>query len=325
MNARFVPLLCLLITGTALTGTPAVAQGELKRPVRILVPVPAGGTSDLVARLIADSLKDAVARPVVVENKPGATGQIAAELLKNAPPDGTTVMVAPIAVPVLAPLLFKQLRFEPARDFAPIAQIAIFTYALAVRADHPARGVAEFIDWAKANPTRASFGTGGAGSVPHFLGTMLARASGVTLQHVPYRGAGQVESELMGGDVAAGIGVVSDFLELHRAGKIRIIATSGAARSRQLPEVPTVREQGFATLEAIGWTGLFAPAGTPKSAIDAMSGAIVRSLRNPEMREKLIGIGVEPTGTTPGAFEAIIAADTAKWAAIVKASGFSAE
>jgi len=320
-------LLCLLLAALTASGMPhsARAQSESTRSGKILVPVPPGGTSDLVGRLIAETLSEAVGKPIVVENKPGATGRIAAEALKNAAPDGTTLLVAPIALPVFVPLLVKEFRFEPGRDFVPVAQIAEFSYALAVNSDHPARNLQEFLAWAKANPTKAAFGTAAAGSVPHLLGVRLSQSSGVSLEHIPHRGADQVQVELMSGDIAAGIGALSDFIELHRAGKIRIIATSGPTRSPWLPTVATFREQGFAAAEAAGWTGLFAPAGTPKPIVNALSAAIVKSMQLQAVREKYIGMGVEPTGTTPEAFAAIIAADTARWAPLIKAVGFSAE
>lgn len=301
------------------------AQNDVVRPVKILVPVPPGGTSDLVARLVADALEDATEKPVLVENRPGATGRIAADALKKAAPDGTTLLVAPIALPVLVPLLSKDFRFDSGRDFVPVGQIAEFSYAIAVRADHPARNIPELLVWAREHPAKASYGTPGAGSVPHLLGVRLSQLRDVSFEHVPHRGVDQVKAELMSGDIAAGISALSDFLELHRAGRIRIIATSGPKRSPWLPTVATFREQGFAAAEATGWTGLFAPAGTPKPVVDALSAAIVKSMQSPAVRETYITIGVEPTGTTPEAFAAIIAADTARWAPIIKTTGFSAE
>ena len=303
----------------------ARAQNTLAHPVRILVPVAAGGTSDIAARLIADGVKDAIGQPVVVENRPGATGRIAAEALRHAAPDGTTLLLAPIAVTVLAPFVLEPLNYDPVRDFAPVAQVAKYEYALAVNSNHPARTVPEFVAWAKANPAQATYGTPGAGSVPHLIGVMVSRASGIELVHVPYRGLGQVENELLGGQIAAGIGTLPDLTELHRAGRTRIIATSGARRSPLLPSVPTFREQGFAAVEAVGWTAVYAPAKTPKPTIDRLSAAIVKSLRAPAVQEKFVGLGIEPTGTTPEELAAIMAADTARWAPVLKAAGFSAD
>jgi tripartite-type tricarboxylate transporter receptor subunit TctC len=303
----------------------ARAQGLVKGPVKLLVPVAAGGTSDVAARLLADHIRDAVGQPVHVENRTGATGRIAAEALKHAAPDGTTFLVAPIVVTVLAPLVFKQLNYDPGRDFAPVAQIASYQYVLVVPSDHPARTVPEFVAWARANPKQANFGTPGAGSVPHFAGVMIAQATGVALEHVPYKSLTPLLADVVGGQIASGISVIPDVIELARAGRLRIIATSGAGRSPLLPAVPTFREQGFAAIEVVGWTAVYAPARTPKAVIDQVSGAVARGLRTPEVRQKLVALGVEPTGTTPEALAAIIAADTARWAAIVRASGFTGE
>ena len=289
------------------------------------MPLPAGSTSDIVARLIADHIKDAVGQPIIVENKPGATGRIAAEALKNAAPDGNTLLMAPIAVTVLAPMVFKRLNYDPAKDFAPVAQVAKFQYAFVVGPNHPARTVPEFIAWAKANSGQASFGTSGTGSVPHFLGVMVGRETGVEMVHVAHQGVTSLITGLMGGHVPCGISALSDLVELHRAGKIRIIATTGPARSPLLPTLPTFKELGFPMVEGVGWTGVYAPAGTSKPVIDHLSMAIVKALQAPAVRDKLIKLGLEPTGTTPEEFAAIMATDTARWAPVIKTSGFTAD
>jgi len=320
-------LIRLVLAGAAAGSVPpdAHAQATFARPVRILVPVAAGGTTDLTARLIADGIRESVGQPVVVENRPGATGRIAAEALKHAAADGATFLLAPIVVTVLAPLVFRDLNYNPAKDFAPVAQVARYSFVLAVRPDHPARTVPEFVAWAKANPLLARFGTAGSGGVPHLLGLMVGRATGIDLVHVSYSSLTQVESELLGGQTAAAISAFADFLALERAGKLRIIATSGTGRSPRLPAVPTFAEQGFPAVIAVGWNAVYAPAGTPKPLIDHLSVAIARTLRTPAIREKLLDLGVEPTGTTPDELAAIIAADTAHWAPIVRAAGFAAE
>jgi tripartite-type tricarboxylate transporter receptor subunit TctC len=303
----------------------ACAQSVSKHPLRILVPVPAGGTSDIVARLIADHLRDSLGRPVVVEDKPGASGRIAVDAFRSAAPDGTTLLLAPIMVPVIGPLVLKDLNYDPAKDFLPVAQVAKYDFAFAVAANHPARTVPEFAAWAKANPAQASFGTPGAGTLPHFLGVMIGQAAGVGLVHVAYKGVAPLEVELMSGQIAAGISVLSDLIALHRAGKLRILATSGVERSPLLPEVPTFRQQGYPSVEAVGWHGVYAPARTPQPVIDRLSSVIVAALRTPAFREKFMALGLEPTGTTPQALAAIMAADTARWRPIIKAAGFSAE
>jgi tripartite-type tricarboxylate transporter receptor subunit TctC len=321
---RLAWLLSLLVAAVA-ASPGATAQERTKPPLRILLPLPAGSTSDSVARLLAERLREDLGQPILVEDRPGASGRIAVEALMRAPPDGSTLLLAPIAVPVIVPLAFRKPGFDPARDLAPVAQVSTFEYALAVAANHPARNVAEFVAWAKINRARATFGTPGAGSVPHFLGTMLGRAAGVELIHVAYRGAPQVDADLMSGQIAAGLSALADFVALHRAGKLRILATSGAARSPLVPSVATFREQGYPSLEATGWHGVFAPAGTPLPVIERLSAAIVAALRTADLRDRLTSLGVEPTGTTPAELAAIMAADIARWRTIVRETGFKPE
>jgi tripartite-type tricarboxylate transporter receptor subunit TctC len=317
----------LVLAGVVAAGPlpPAHAQDPARLTLRVLVPLPAGSTSDVVARLIADNLREQRGRPVIVENRPGASGRIAVEALKSSAADGGTLLFAPIAVPVIVPIVFKDAKFDPANDLVPVAQVSRFEYALAVAANRPAQNLAAFLEWARANPKQANFGTPGAGSIPHFLGTALGRAGGIELTHVAYRGATAIDADLLGGQIAAGVSALSDFLALHRAGKLRILATSGERRSPLLPDVPTFREQGYPSVEAFGWHGVFAPGGTPRAVVDQLSDAIVAAARAPEVRGKLAALGIEPTGTTPERLAAIMAADSARWRAIVKETGFSAE
>jgi len=316
-------LLCLFACGALALA--ALAQDPIDRPARFIVPLAPGSTSDLVARLIADHVRAATGQPVIVENRPGATGRIAVRALLEAAPDGTTLLVAPVAIPVVVPLATKVAGYDPARDFVPVAQLVEFPIAFAVRPEHPARTLPEFVAWARANPAHATFGSPGGGGLPHLFGVMIGRAAGIELVHVPYRSAAPLRADLMGGQVASGTGALSDFIELHRAGKLRLLGISGDQRATLAPEVPTFREQGFAAVAGTGWTALVAPARTPQAAIDRWSGAIAVALRDPGLREKLIPLGVEPTGTSPAALAAIIAADTARWRPIVEATGFSVD
>jgi tripartite-type tricarboxylate transporter receptor subunit TctC len=323
---RVVSLLCALISGAlvALSPTYADAQDTARAPVRILLGF-ADEAGFVFAQLISESIGNTMGRPVVIERKPGATGRIAADALKNADPDGTTLYLAPIVVPVIGPLVFKNLRYDPTKDFAPVTQVLTFRYALAVGPNHPARTAPEFIAWVKTHDREATFGTAGAGSLPHFFGVMIDQATGTELVHVPYKGAAPMLADLMGGQIAAGVDSLTNLIDLHRAGRIRIIAISGAERSPLSPAVPTFREQGLAAVDAVGWAAVYARAGTPKPLIDRLSAAITETLRKPEIRERFLSLGVEPTGTTPEALAAIMAADTARWAPIIKASGFTAE
>lgn len=321
---RFL-LSCLLAVVVAGTPPPAQAQARARQPLRIVVALPPGTTSDLAARLIAEVLRERLARPVVVENRPGASGRIAVEALMGAAPDGGTLLLAPVFIPVIAPLVLKDLRYDPAKDLVPVTQVAKYEFAFAVGVHHPARTLAGFVAWAKANPARASVGNSASGSLPHFVAFEFGRAAGIDLVHVPYKGATRIESEVMGGQIAAGVGTTTDLGPLHRAGKLRVLATTGAARAPLLPEVPTFREAGFSTVDVAGWHGVYAPAGTPQAVVDQLSGAITASLKTAAMRERFVTLGLEPTGTTPRELAAIMAADSKRWAPIIKAAGFSAE
>lgn len=302
----------------------AVAEEANRAPARILLAFE-GGSSRPVAMRLAEYTGMALRRAVIVEEKPGATGRIGALALKSAAPDGATLAYLPIAVPVLAPLTFKDVHYDPMRDFVAVSQIATYDLAFAVPKDHPARSVAEYFAWLKAHPTQSFYGTGAAGALPHFLGVMLARATGVELSHVAYKGFAPMSIDLMAGTIPAGISVVSDLIELHRAGKVRILAVSGPRRVTQLPDIPTFAEEGYPAVQASGWAGVFAPAGTPKALVDEWSRALVAAVHSDEMRRMLVDMGVEPTGTTPEAFAAIVTADIERWTPIVKLSGFHAD
>jgi tripartite-type tricarboxylate transporter receptor subunit TctC len=315
-----------LLAATALSLAPGPGAGEnVERSLRILVGVPAGGLSDRFARELAVSLQQTLGRPVRVENKPGAGGRIAAEVLKHAAADGSTVMLAPIIVPVIGPLVFRNLSYDPTTDFAPVSQLATYEFALAVAADHPARDLRALMAQAKGDSRPLAFGTPAAGSLPHFLGVALGLAAGIGLTHVPYQGAAVLGNDLAGGTLPVGIAALSDLVPLHQAGRIRILASSGADRSLLLPTVPTFRELGMPTLEMVGWHGVYAPAGTSQQEIDQLSNAFVVALAVPELRARLVAMGLTPTGTTPARLAEIMASDSKRWAPVIKASGFCAD
>ena len=315
------PLLALLL-GIAPV---SVAQEKFDKPVRIVVGFAAGGTADIIARVVADKLKDTLGQPVIVDNRPGAVGRIAADAVKNAAPDGTTIMVMPIGPMAVVPHTYKTISYDAINDFAPVALGATFQFAIAAGPESGARTWPEFVAWAKAHPDKAAYATSGAGSLPHFFGVMLSREIGVDMVHVAYKGSAAYVNDLIGGQVPVAIDAIADLTELHRAGKIRVLASSGAIRSTALPEVPTFNELGLKSVEAIGWFGFFAPAKTPKAIVDTLNGAINRALQSPDVVAKLSNLGMDPATTTPAEFAKILAADYAKWGPIVKRSGFTAD
>jgi tripartite-type tricarboxylate transporter receptor subunit TctC len=319
VNARL--RLLVAVVGLAL-GVHASAQNG---PVRILVGFPPGGESDVIARLVADRMKAALGVPVIVENKPGANGMLAAEALKNAAPDGNTLMVSPIAVTIFAPLTHAKLRYDPIKDFAPVSLAANFEMALAVGPGSPAKTLHEYIAWARANPTRATYGVPLAGGPTHFFGAMLGRTTGVDLAVVPYKGSAPLVNDLLGGQVPAAITVLSQLLKYHEAGKLRVLATSGSQRSGLAPDIPTFRELGFESLTGTGWQAFHTTAGTPRPIIDRLSAAIASAIRSPEIVARLLALGLEPVGSTPDELARRITADASRWAPIVRASGFRAD
>ena len=314
-----------LLASLAAVGMPAAAQDKLDRPVKILVGFAPGGTADLIARVAADKMKDSLGVAVIVENRPGAIGRITAEAVKSAPPDGTMIMVMPIGPMAVVPHVYKDIPYDPVKDFTPIAIGATFQFAIAAGPASGAKNWADFAAWVKANPGKASYATSGAGSLPHFFGVLLGRGIGVEMVHVPYKGSAAYTADLLSGQVPAAVDAMADLTELHRAGKITILASSGSKRSTALPEVPTFAELGVKDVEATGWFGFFAPAKTPKPIVDALNRAINKALTSPDVVAKLSGIGMDPATGTPEEFAKIVASDYAKWGPIVTASGFKPE
>ena len=313
------------VLALALGFASAVAPAQVDKPVRLLVGFAPGGSADIAARLLADRMKDDLKQSVVVENRPGAGGRIVAEAIRNAPADGSVLMLTPIVVTVLAPMVFSKLPYDPIADFAPVAHVANFQFAMSVAAAHPAKNVQELVAWWKANPASANFGSPAPGSLPHFFGVMIERSAGIPLVHVPYNGGGPLMNAVMGNQVSSGIDTLVDQIELHRTGRIRLIATSGAQRSPLLPEVPTFSEGGLKGVEGTSWFAVYAPARTPEPTIRQINASINRALAVPELRERFAKLGLEPTGGTPADLSARMAQDTARWGPVVKASGFKAD
>jgi tripartite-type tricarboxylate transporter receptor subunit TctC len=295
------------------------------KPVRILVGFAPGGSADVAARLLGERMAAELKQPVAVENKPGAGGRIAAEALKGAAADGSTLMLAPIVVPVLAPLVFTKLAYNPATDFASVAPVANYQFGLSVSAANPSKNVTELVAWWKANPKEANFGSPAPGSLPHFFGVMIASGTGLDLVHVPFNGGGPLMNALVGNQVSSGIDTLVDQVEMHRSGKIGILATAGATRSALLPEVPTFAESGFKGIEGNGWFALYAPAKTAPATVQQLNAAANKALAAPELRERFAKLGLEPVGGSPAELAMLMKRDSERWAPIVKASGFKGD
>ncbi|HVE51219.1 MAG TPA: Bug family tripartite tricarboxylate transporter substrate binding protein [Casimicrobiaceae bacterium] len=304
---------------------PLFAQDKFDRPVRIMVGFAAGGTADLMARLVADKMKDTLGQPVVVENRPGAAGRVAADAVKSAPADGATMMVMPIGPMAVVPHTTKSLSFDPLKDFAPVGLGSTFDFAIGVGPQSGAKTWSEYVAWAKANPAKSAYATSAAGSLPHFFGVQLGKEIGVDMVHVAYKGSAAYANDLIGGQVPAAIDTVADLSELHKAGRVRILATSGPARSPVVPDVPTFSELGVKNLETGGWFGFFTHANTPPATVALLNRHLNQALRHPDVVAKLKSVGMDPATSTPEELQRRLASDHARWGTVVKATGFTSD
>jgi tripartite-type tricarboxylate transporter receptor subunit TctC len=314
-------LACAITCALALALPAARAQ---EQPIRIVFPFAAGGSGDGISRLMADRLRAGLNRPVIVENRTGAAGRLGVVAVKNAAPDGSTLLLTPIAPVAVYQHVYKNLDYDPIKDFAAVSQLATFDFAVAVAPQVPAASLKELVAWVKADPARAAFGSPAAGALPHFFGILFGRAAGLELRHVAYRGSAAALTDLAAGHVPMVFTTISDLVELHKGGRVRILATSGAERSPFTPDVATFREAGF-DIQGSAWYGVFAPARTPADIVDRHSKILADAVRVPEVRERLLAYGLQPTGTSAQEFAAIQKADSERWAPAVKASGFTAD
>ncbi|MBM3367289.1 MAG: tripartite tricarboxylate transporter substrate binding protein [Betaproteobacteria bacterium] len=313
----------LILLGLFLCTPLAAQEWSPSRPIRIVVPV-LGGTNDLVARLVAPRLQDAVGQSVVVENKPGAGGNIGADLVAKAPPDGHTLLIGfngPIAVNVT---LFDRLPYDPLKDLAPITLAVTTPQFLAVHASVPANTVQELVALAKKSPGKLTYASIEIGSASHLTMEMMKSAAGVDILHVPHRGSAPAITAILGGQVDAGFFVPGNVLQHAKAGKLKLIAATGAKRFAAQPEVPTMIESGFKDFEATAWIGFLAPGGTPRPVIDRLHREITRILRTPEVSDKLLGVNFEMVASTPEQFDAWIRKEIPLWAKVIKQTGAKA-
>ena len=293
---------------------------------RMIVGFAPGGSSDVTARLLVDQMRG-YASTIIIDNRPGAGGRIAVETAKAGAPDGSVLLLSPASMIVLYPHLYKPLGYDPVQDFVAVTTVCAFPFVLSVGPLVPrdVRTLADFIQWCKANPKLASYGTSGAGSMLHFAGMMLARAANFDFTHVPYKGASPALQDLLGGQVASTVGVLGIALPHIQAGNLRALAMTGATRSSFLPDVPTLTEAGFPGLEITEWQGLFVPAKTPPPVVHALNRSVRDALATAEVKAGLIKLSFEAGGTSPEQFADIVRADIARWEPIVKASGFTPE
>jgi tripartite-type tricarboxylate transporter receptor subunit TctC len=300
----------------------AWAQAYPTKPLKLVVPYAPGGSTDQLARAVADRLGQALGQPVIVENKPGAGGRIGTEYVKGQPADGTSMLVVNPALFVVAPVVFSKLAYDPDADFAPVSLITTYQFCLSVPATSPIKDVKGLIEWIKKNPNQANYGSPAAGSLPHFFGLMIGKAAGVEMVHSSYNGSGPLATALIGGQIQMGVDAY-DVQSAYHPDKIRILATAGKTRKR--PDIPTFKEQGYPEIEGEGWNAIVVPSKTPKPIIDRLSAAIAKAVKSPDVVEKIQGLGSDAAGTTPEECNAVFKKDRERWVPVIKASGFKAE
>ncbi len=304
---------------------PGAAHGQAfpSRPIKVVIGVPAGGTQDVLTRAIADSVRAALG-PLIIDNRGGAAGRIAVEMVKNAEPDGHTLLLGTAGMMTMFPHAYRRLAYDPVRDFVPIINAARFELAMVVHKDVPANTPAEFVSWAKTPGKHVSFASYGAGTPSHFLGEMLNRAAGLQMTHIPYRGSTPARQDVMGGQIPVYFDTVGGAIAMLPSGRVKVLASSGAKRSPPLPSVPTFVELGYADVIAAAWFSYYAPARTPGTVVDKLRREFARAVNSREVRLQLLLNGMYPVGDGPEALLRTMREDSEHWGRIIKATGFQA-
>ena len=319
-------LKALLVAGALLAGSlPAWAQPYPNRPLRIVVPFPPGGGTDIGTRIVAQKLQEAWGQAVIVENKPGAAGIVGTELTAKSAPDGYTFMMGNIGTHAINVSLYKKLAYDPVRDFAPVSMVADLPLLLLVHPSVPANSVKELIALAKSQPGKLNFSSSGAGGSMHVAAELFKSMTGVDMVHIPYKGGAPAVADLLSGQVALSFSTVLETIQHVKAGKVRALAVTNDHRSIALPDLPTIAEAGLPGYQSISWLALFAPAGTPKEIVNKVSAESVRILKLPDVKERLLAQGAEPIGSTPEQLATILSADIAKYAKVIRESGYKPE
>jgi len=308
-----------------LFATLASAQAYPSKPIHLIVPFPPGGGNDTVARAIAQQVGPDLGQPMVVDNRPGAGGSVGAELAAKAPPDGYTLFLAGVGSHAVNPNVHAKLPYDPMKDFAPITLLASAPSVLVVTPSVPARTIAEFTAYARANPGKLNYASNGSGSAAQLAAAMYETMAGVRMVHVPYKGIAPAMTDLMGGEVQLMFGTIVALVPHIQAGKLRALAVTSRKRSALLPDVPTLAESGLPDYQAGSWYGIEAPAGTPREIIERLNSVMVKALKQPEVAKRLAAEGAEVIGSTPEEFGAHIKSELARVGAVVRAAGIRAE
>ena len=327
LSRIFVSLFCVLFARAAMAQTASTGSGQAypAKSVRMVVPFAAGaGSNDIMARLIAQKLTDGLRQQFVVDNRPGASGIIGTDIVAKAQPDGYTVLMMSLTFAV-NPSLFSKLPYDTVKDLIPVTMVASAPLMLVVNPSVPAKSVQEFIAYAKANPGKLNFGSGGPGTTPHLAGEMLKTMAGLQMTHVPYKGGAPALTDLVGGQIQFMLENIPGTLPFAKAGKLRALAVTDLRRSALLPELPTLDESGLKGYQIVGWNGMFVPAGTSPAIINRLHAEVVKVLALPDVKERLATLGADSVGDTPQHFAAFIKAEIPKWAQVVKDAGLKVE
>lgn len=315
---------CLLLM-LAVPFAEAFAQAYPAKPIRIVVPYPPGGTSDILARGLAERLTAAWGQAVIVDNKPGANGNVGADIVAKAAPDGYTVLLADIGALAISPSVYPTLPFDPARDFAPVSMVAYSPHILVVNPGVPANSVQELIALAKSKPGKLNFAVSGVGGAPHLAGVEFALRTGVKWEYIPYKGGSQAIADVAGGQADATLNGMLATYPLVKGGKLRILGVSSNHRMSAIPEVPTIAESGLPGFETGSWQGVVAPAGTPRDIVAKLNAEIARIVGTPDMRDNLARQGAEVRTNSPEEFAAFIRSEMTRWAKVVKDANVKVE
>ena len=316
-----IALAALTASACALPGPVGAQDAYPLRPVTLIVPFPAGGSTDLVARLVAEKMSQELGQQIVVDNRGGAGGNVGSAAAAKADPDGYTLLMGTVATHALNPALYKNMPYDPVKDFAPVSLLVVVPNVLVVNPEFPAKSVAELIELAKAKPGEYSYASSGNGTPLHLSGELFKSMAGIDIVHVPYKGAGPALIDVMGGHVPIMFDNLPSSTEHIKAGKLRGLAVTTAERAPSMPDLPTVAESGLPGYETYTWNALFAPAGTPPEVSARVNEAAVKALADPEVQAKLQGFGATVVASTPEELAAHVQAELTKWAPVVKASG----
>ena len=312
---------CLIGLLLLLAQSIAHAQAWPAKTIRIIVPYPPGGTSDILARALGPKITDALGQPVIVENKPGATGNVGADFVAKSPPDGYTLLLADIGSLAISPSVFAQLPFDPVKDFAPVAMVAYSPHLLVVHPSVPAKDVKELVAYAKAKPGALNFAVSGIGGANHLAGVDFAMRSGIKWTYVPYKGGSQAITDVMAGQAQVLFNGMLATYPFVKDGRLKVLAVSSAKRFAAAPDIPTVAESGLPGFETGSWQGIVAPAGTPPEIVNRLHATVMRILQTPEMKDRLDKAGAELRPQSSAEFGAFIRDEKARWAKVVRESG----